>query len=145
MKNADGKIKKGCLIPIIILVVLIVAIIALLLTPSPGLVKKEVKKNESHSGSGDVIGEWGSVELSKSTLKETSQEDFKDFVENQVSKSGFDYFTIICSDGTGIVFPACNTEFAEYGELDDEGTMKKKQGSIEKNDNGNYVYAESQQ
>ncbi len=37
--------------------------------------------------------------------------------------SGYNWFTIICDDGTGINFVGSNTNVIEYGKLDDEGRI----------------------
>lgn len=98
------------------------------------------KKADVLSGSGSSIGEYGYVEISKETLKSTSQEDFKKFVDNHVSNSGLNYVSIICDDGIGICFAGSNAQFADYGQLDEDGALLKSYGTILFGGNGTYTY-----
>ena len=66
------------------------------------------------SGTGEKIGEYAFIEISKGQLEAVTAEQYKDFAETVVKDSGYNWVAIICDDGTGICFPGA--------ELDEERT-----------------------
>ena len=71
----------------------------------------------------NVIGQRAEVHISKDDLLSITENEFIEFTENVVVPSGYNWFTIICDDGTGINFVGSNTNVIEYGKLDDEGRI----------------------
>lgn len=60
-------------------------------------------------------------------------EDYMEFCDIRVTearKEGFKYFTVYYQDGTGLVFPGCLTEVADFGELNDDGKIETWYGSL---------------
>ena len=64
------------------------------------LTVKDVK-----TGSGDKIGEYAYIRITKAQLQAITEENYKEFVETVVKDSGYNWVAILCDDGTGICFP----------------------------------------
>ena len=106
------------------------------------LLDAEVQVNDVMNGAGtEKIGEWAEVNISKEVLKTVTNEQFTEFCTNVVDNSGYNWFTIICDDGTGIVFSGSMTSNATYGEVDNEGAITTAIGYILLED-GAYTYSE---
>ena len=59
------------------------------------------------NGSGtEVIGQRAYIILPKSALKEITESEYSVFLDSKVKDSGYNWFSIICDDGTGIVLTA---------------------------------------
>ena len=52
------------------------------------------------------------------------------------------YVSIMCEDGTGIVFPGSLSLIATYGELDKDGSILESKGDILLQEDGTYLYEE---
>lgn len=105
------------------------------------LTQAQVKTRDVMNGFGtDKIGERAYIEISKEKLQEVTQEDYEEFLENIVKNSGYNWFSIICDDNTGICYVGSMEYIADYGVLDDEGCINEHMGSITKDDSGNFVY-----
>ncbi len=107
------------------------------------LTQAKVKTADVMNGSGtDKIGERAYIEISKEDLQNVTQEDFKEFAETIVKDSGYNYFTVICNDGTGVFFGGSEIIIVSYGKLNDEGMLEEAAGDILLQDNGEYIYEE---
>lgn len=87
----------------------------------------------------EVIGQRAYIILPKDALKEITAEGYSQFVSSAVKDSGYNWFSIICDDGTGINFAGCSSAFATYGEMDSEGSITDPIGYISLTEDG-YVY-----
>lgn len=96
--------------------------------------------NDVESGSGEKIGEYAYIEISKDQLKEVTAEDYKEFVETVVKDSGYNWVAIICDDDTGICFPGSMYYVAQYGKQDTDGGILEVAGTITLDENGGYIY-----
>lgn len=106
-----------------------------------GINNAPIKTASVYNGSGDtVIGERAYIEIDKSVLQSTSQEDFVSFAKEKVQDSGYNWFTIICEDGTGIVFTGSMIELANYGALSDDGTIDNIAYNITISNDGTVSY-----
>lgn len=103
------------------------------------LLDLDVKTGDVKSGSGDVIGEYAYVSTLKSKLKEITAENFAEFAETVVQNSGYNWFTIKCDDGTGIMFSGADILIPIYGTLGDDLSISETLGLIEYTESG-YVY-----
>lgn len=103
----------------------------------------DVKTSDVKSGSGDVIGQRAFVSVLKSQLAELTAENFAEFAETVVKDSGYNYFTIKCDDGTGIVFAGSNVTIPVYGTLDDDGRVTDTAGFITRGVDGSYTYEQA--
>lgn len=83
----------------------------------------DVKTEDVKSGSGDVIGQRAYISVLKSQLSDLTAENFAEFAESVVKDSGYNYFTIKCDDGTGIVFDGSDVTVPVYGTLDGDGRV----------------------
>jgi hypothetical protein len=93
-----------------------------------------------YSGTGaEIVGQRAYVILPKDALLELTADGFTQFVNTVVKDSGYNWFSIICDDGTGINFSGSIYSFATYGELDSEGGITSPIGYITLSENG-YVY-----
>lgn len=107
------------------------------------LTQAKVKTAEVMNGSGtEKIGERAYIEISKEDLQNVTQEDFKEFADTVVKDSGYNYFTVICNDGTGVFFGGSGIIIVSYGKLNDEGMLEETVGDILLQDNGEYIYEE---
>ena len=107
------------------------------------LTQAKVKTAEVMNGSGtEEIGERAYIEISKEDLQNVTQEDFKEFADTVVKDSGYNYFTVICNDGTGVFFGGSGIIIVSYGKLNDEGMLEETVGDILLQDNGEYIYEE---
>ena len=95
------------------------------------------------SGNGDVVGQRAHIRIMKSQLEEVTEENFREFAESVVKDSGYNWVSIICDDGTGICFTGSNTIHADYGTIDNDGTVPAPVGSIDLTEGGTYVYTEN--
>lgn len=84
-----------------------------------------------HNGSGnEVIGQRAYIIFPKSALSEITVDAFVQFVNSNVKDSGYNWFSIICDDGTGINFAGNTYLFATYGNMDNEGSITNPIGYI---------------
>ena len=98
----------------------------------------DVKTEDVKSGSGDVIGQRAYISVLKSQLSDLTAENFAEFAESVVKDSGYNYFTIKCDDGTGIVFDGSDVTVPVYGTLDGDGRVADTAGFIKQGADGAY-------
>lgn len=65
----------------------------------------------------------GYIQITKAALNAVTQAQFVEFVLSRVENSGFDWITIFCDDGTGIVFQNSDIQHPQYGQVDDIGRI----------------------
>lgn len=104
----------------------------------------KVKTEDVKSGSGDVIGQRAYISILKSQLLDLAAENFAEFAESVVKDSGYNWFTIKCDDGTGIVFAGSDIAAAIYGKLDDEAAISDSIGFITLGADGSYTYEQAE-
>lgn len=84
------------------------------------------------SGSGDIIGTYGYIEVGKDQVPDFYSSDFShflaEFVDAKVRDSGRNWISIIFDDGTGFCFVGSNGAAAVYGIVDEEGGVVKESG-----------------
>lgn len=90
----------------------------------------------------DTIGERAYVEISKNELKNMSEEEYSELC-TYVESLDNNWFTVVCDDGTGLVFTGCSSIIVTYGQLDDSGRIDVSIGDIS-NSGGSITYTESQ-
>ncbi|MBD5524535.1 MAG: hypothetical protein HDR04_08960 [Lachnospiraceae bacterium] len=90
----------------------------------------------------DTIGERAYVEISKNELKKMSEEEYSELC-TYVESLDNNWFTVVCDDGTGLVFTGCSSIIVTYGQLDDSGRIDVSIGDI-LNNGDSITYAESQ-
>ena len=91
------------------------------------------------SGSGEKIGEYAYIEITKGQLEAVTAEDYKEFAETVVKDSGYNWVAIICDDGTGICFPGSMYYVAQYGKQDTDGGILEVVGTITLDESGGYT------
>ena len=99
------------------------------------LTVKDVK-----TGSGDKIGEYAYIRITKAQLQAITEENYKEFVETVVKDSGYNWVAILCDDGTGICFPGSMYYVGTYGKQDTDGSILEDYGAIPLDENGGYTY-----
>ena len=80
----------------------------------------------------------------KSQLTHLTADNFAEFAETAVKDSGYNYFTIKCDDGTGIVFDGSDVTVPVYGTLDDDGRVSDTAGFIKQGADGAYTYEQAE-
>lgn len=78
----------------------------------------------------EKIGVWAYINMKKADAKAASPENYAEFARDVVNGSGYNWFSIIFEDQTGINFTGCYTYIATYGKLDDEGCVTEAIGDI---------------
>lgn len=92
------------------------------------------------NGSGDEsLGERAYSRMDKKDIENITQEQYAEFEENKVKDSGYLYFSIIFTDGTGIQWTGSDPGNAVYGKMDLEGRVTEPEGYIQIRD-GKYSY-----
>lgn len=141
----------GCLLNVLC-VILIIAMIAVCLfgcgtnetssdLSSNALINLEIKTADILNGSGNTsIGTRAYVNTSKSSLRSATEEQFAEFAREKVEGADYNWFSIICEDGTGIVFSGCIIEICEYGKINDNGTIDELVGHIKVSADGSVRY-----
>lgn len=90
----------------------------------------------------EAIGKWAELKITKESLVATTEEQFERFCHDRVEGSGYNWYTIACSDGTGIQFNGCFTGAATYGIIDKDGCIEDVLGYITLGDDG-YEYSDA--
>ena len=120
------------------IVILLIAIVVVLIRNNTGNPLKHAKviTAEYTDASGNT-GQRATISVNKNTLTKVTEKQFASFYEKTVANSGYVLFTILCNDGTGIVFqssPQSNADgtstIASYGYLDENGNVTESFGQI---------------
>ena len=92
-----------------------------------------------------VLGTYAYISISKDILKSVTLEQFTEFAQTVVDNSGYNWFSIICEDGTGICFSSCDIYYPSYGKLDTDGAITDGYGDITWDfDTNSYTYTPRQ-
>lgn len=76
------------------------------------------------------------IEVDKDILRAITEEEYRAFSEEIVKNSGYNWFTIKCGDGTGIVYAGSFYACAVYGKLDADGCIEEPYRYIYLTDEG---------
>lgn len=77
-----------------------------------------------------TLGTYAYINIAKDVLKTVTLEQFTEFAQTVVDNSGYNWFSIICEDGTGICFSSCDIYYPSYGKLDTDGAITDGYGDI---------------
>ena len=88
----------------------------------------------------EVLGQRAYIEIEKDTLKSVTEKQFKEFADTVVDGSGYNWFSIICPDKTGLIFTGSNIAMATYGDLNDEGAVANLIGYAILSQDNTYKY-----
>ena len=95
------------------------------------------------NGTGDtVIGQCAYISITGDELDEVTADDLKEFSENVVSGTSYNWVSILATNGKGICFAGADPSWATYGELEKDGSLKKSIGMWILDSNGNFTYSE---
>lgn len=86
-----------------------------------------------------IIGQRAFITIPKEVLKQISEKGYTNFLNAKVKDSGYNWFSIICDDGTGICFAGSFTGLGTYGKINNEGSVTEAIGNISVTENG-YEY-----
>lgn len=104
------------------------------------LTNATIFKADVYNGAGtEIIGKRAYIIISKDTLKQISEKDYADFLSSKVKDSGYNWFSIICDDGTGICFAGSFTGLGTYGKINNDGSITEAIGNISATEQG-YEY-----
>lgn len=99
-------------------------------TSSP-LKDAEISTAPVKSGDGSTtLGNYAFISVPKNILKTVTMEQFTDFANTIVKDSGYNWFSIICDDGTGIQWAASLPQFATFGKMDSDKCVIETYGDI---------------
>lgn len=97
------------------------------------------------NGSGDtVLGEYAFIRITDEQLEKITPDMLKEFAENVVADSGYNWVSIMTYSDTGICFSGSDISSAFYGKLGSDGSILDSFGLWVRDDNGNYSYNESE-
>ena len=83
-----------------------------------------------------IIGQRAFITIPKEVLKQISEKGYVNFLNAKVKDSGYNWFSIICDDGTGICFAGSFTGLGTYGKINNEGSVTETIGNISVTENG---------
>lgn len=96
------------------------------------------------NGSGDtVLGQYAFIRITDDNLEKITSEMLREFADNVVANSGYNWVSIITYSDTGICFSGSDVSSAIYGKLDKDGSVLESYGLWVRDENGNYSYTES--
>ena len=111
--------------------------------PHNDLMDYELTVKDVMNGTGDaVIGQCAYIRVSEKQLKEMTADHLREFAENRVEGSGYNWVSIITSSGNGICFTGSNTIIASYGKLGEDGILEDTVGAWTRQSDGSYTYSE---
>ena len=140
-KHRGRGMTVAMLIMLALIIALLIAIGVLLLSKSSGNPLKTAKvMTETYlDPSGSPAGERAYIQISKSALKETTEKQFRSFMNDVVLDKDYILFTIVCEDGTGIVIEPQDGPSVTYGYINQNGQITEIFGTV--TDNGSsYQY-----
>lgn len=70
------------------------------------------------------------LSINKSDLKKITEEEFREFMDKRVADQLYNWITIICEDGTGILCSPSSIRSAAYGYVDFDGAITEGIGTI---------------
>ena len=112
--------------------------------PHNDLMDYELTVKDVLNGSGDtVIGQCAYIRVSANELEEMTADHLREFAESRVEGSGYSWVSIIVTGGNGICFPGSDPAFAEYGKLDEDGSLLESVGTWMQQSDGSYTYSEN--
>ena len=92
-----------------------------------------------------TLGTYAYISITKDILKTVTLEQFTEFAQTVVDNSGYNWFSIICEDGTGICFSGSDIYYPSYGKLDTDGAITDGYGDITWDfDTSSYTYTPRQ-
>lgn len=80
--------------------------------------------------SGELSGERGYIEISKSDLATMTPSQYLEFYQNVLKDSSYQWFSVICPDGTGLFIPDCADGAACFCDLDALGRQTEVHGYL---------------
>ncbi len=95
------------------------------------------------SGSNEVQGLRGYINVSSSELSSMTPSQYYDFYETVLKNSSYQWFSIVCPDGTGLFIPDCADGAACFCTLDSLGRQTDIYGYLIIQ-NGTCVYQEAE-
>lgn len=111
--------------------------------PHNDLMDYELTVKDVMNGTGDtVIGQCAYIRVSEKQLEEMTADHLREFAENRVEGSGYNWVSIITSSGNGICFTGSNTIIASYGKLGEDGILEDTVGAWTRQSDGSYTYSE---
>jgi len=126
---------------VIIILSLMIGFILIKRAVTNPLMKAEVHTADYIDETGTITGKRGYVEIRKAALTAVNARKFARFTEKIVNTGDYKIFTIICEDGTGIVYGQSSNpeEIAVYGYINAMGQATETFGYV-KNNGGTYKY-----
>lgn len=95
------------------------------------LMAAEISTAPVKSGDGSkTLGTYAYISVPKNILKTVTMEQFIEFTQNVVKDSGYNWFSIICDDGTGIQWAASLPQLATFGKMDSDKCVIETYGDI---------------
>ena len=143
-RRNSGRGMTIVMLSMLIVIVLLTALIGSILVKrdvTNPLMKAEVHTADYIDETGTISGKRGYVEINKRALTAVNARKFAKFTEKVVNTGDYEIFTIVCEDGTGIVYGQSTNpnEVAVYGYINAMGQATETFGYI-KNSDGTYKY-----
>lgn len=76
------------------------------------------------SGSGDIIGYYSYISMSRSEFDSVTPDQYQEFCDHVQSQASVrNWYSILFDDGTALLFPGCNTAIGTIGHQDGSGSV----------------------
>ena len=123
---------------IIILLLIVIGVLLIRRQTANPLKGAEVLTADYIDETGVSSGTRAYIEIDKNSFRQVSEKQFRSFTDKVVRNDEYVMFTIVCEDGSGIVFTD-QGETIRYGYIDSNGRITEEFGIVQKQ-NGKYVY-----
>lgn len=103
-----------------------------------------IERNVMNGSRDTIIGKCAYIRITDAELKEITSDLLKEFADNVVADSGYNWVSIITNSDTGLCFTGADASFAVYGKLDTDGSLLDTYGICTLDSNGSYTYTENE-
>ena len=95
------------------------------------LLDAEVQVADVMTGDGsEKIGEYAYITITKDQAQALTEDEFIAFLNERVNGCGYNWFTVVLDDGTGVAYSGGSTLAGTYGQLAADKTVEKELGYI---------------
>ncbi len=103
-----------------------------------------IERNVMNGSRDTVIGKCAYIHITDAELKEITSDLLKEFADNVVADSGYNWVSIMTNTDMGLCFTGADASFAVYGKLDTDGSLLATYGICTLDSNGSYTYTENE-
>ena len=95
------------------------------------LLDAEVQIADVMTGDGsEKIGEYAYITITREQAQALTEDEYTAFLSERVKGGGYNWFTVVLDDGTGVIYPGSGIYSGVYGQLAADKTVEKELGYI---------------